>query len=59
MSIDGVGKLLFREKKSILVTGTALFPLLRSFGLGYDSVIIIKKCDKLFLDAYKIIIPEI
>ena len=38
--IDPVGKLLFREKKSILVTGTAPFPPLCSFGRGYNSVII-------------------
>ena len=32
ISIDPVGKLLFREEKSVLVTGTAPFPPLRSFG---------------------------
>ena len=36
--IDPVGKLLFREKKSKLVTGTATFPPLCSFGRGYNSV---------------------
>ena len=38
--IDLVGKLLFREKKSILVTGTVHFPTLCSFGRGCNSVII-------------------
>ena len=31
VAIDTVGKLLFREEKSILVTGTVPFPPLRSF----------------------------
>ena len=34
--IDPVDKLLFREKKSILVTGTAHFPPSCSFGQGYN-----------------------
>ena len=38
--IDPVGKLLFREEKSILVTGTAPFLPFCSFGQGYNSVII-------------------
>ena len=52
--IDPVGNLLFCEKKSILVTGSAPFPPLRSFGRGYNSVNIV--VIQSFLDAYKIII---
>ena len=39
--IEPVGKLLFPEKKSILVTGTAPFSPLRSFFWGYNSVNIV------------------
>ena len=55
-AIDPVGNLLFREKKSILVTGTAPFPPPCSFGRGYNSVIIAILLS--FLDAYKIIICQ-
>ena len=37
---DPFGKLLFHEKKSILATGTTPFLPFRSFGRGYNSVII-------------------
>ena len=39
-TIDPVGKLLVREKKSIMVIGTAPLPSC-SFGLGYNSVNIV------------------
>ena len=56
LSVDLVGKLLFRQKKSILVTRTAPFPPLCSFGLGYNSIIIAMLLS--FLYAYKIIICQ-
>ena len=46
----------FVRKKSILVTGTAPFPSLLSFGQGDNSVNI--AVILLFLEAYKIIICQ-
>ena len=48
--IDPVGKLLFLEKISVLVTGTSPFQPSCSLGRGYNSVNIVMISS--FLDAY-------